>query len=451
MSKRLWLKSILPVAVLAALVVAAVAGIPGAALAQGEITVVSDKVTPRFQEGITFSLEARGSASDITKVTLYYQIVGQAVTSYAYPKFDAGRTVKAEHVWDTKKGYIPPGVSISYYYLLEDAAAHQLKTSPQTFLYPDTRHTWKSQKTETLSLNWYQGNDAFGQELFGAAKAAMAQLETDAGVTVKIPVSIWIYDSYDELRKSMEAGAKEWTGGVSYSDMGVILIGVPENRLAWGKRAVAHELSHVVIGQATQNPFGDIPHWLNEGLAMYTEGPLESEYSSALSRAVSQNKLLTLKTLSSNFPADSAQATLSYAESYSVVKYLIDTYGRDKLAALLAIYKEGSTYDGALKKVYSLDTDGLDAAWQATLGAKQQAASPTPPRATPTAPRAGVTPSPRAAATPTPAAGAPGLPVDLGGGPTVAVMVLVACVGAICVTVAVAMLAVVTWLATRKR
>ena len=217
--------------------------------------MVSDKVTPRFQESITFSLEARGSASDITKVTLYYQIVGQAVTSYAYPKFDAGRTVKAEHVWDTKKGYIPPGVSISYYYLLEDAAAHQLKTSPQTFLYPDTRHTWKSQKTDNLSLNWYQGSDSFGQELFerGQGGHGPARERTPAS-PCKMPVSIWIYDSYDELRKSMEQGAKEWTGGVSYSDMGVILIGVPENRLAWGKRAVAHELSHVVIDQATQEP-----------------------------------------------------------------------------------------------------------------------------------------------------------------------------------------------------
>ena len=448
MNKRSWLILI----ILSILLLTLVAGMAGSAWAQGEISVGSDRVTPKFQEGITFSLEATDAGSDFTRVTLYYQVVGQSVTSYAYPKFEAGKTVKAEHYWDTKKGYIPPGISITYYYLLEDAAAHQLKTQPRTFLYPDTRHTWRSQKAETLSLNWYQGNDAFGQELLDAAKAALAQLEKDAGVTVKTPVSIWIYDSYDELRKSMEEGAKEWTGGVSYSEMGVILIGIPENRLAWGKRAVSHELSHVVVEQATKNPFGDVPHWLNEGLAMYSEGPLESEYSSALSQALGKNKLLSLKTLSSNFPADSAQATLSYAESYSVVKYLIDTQGRDKMSALLGVFKEGSTYDGALRKVYGLDTDGLDAAWQATLGAKPQAASPTPPRTTPTAPRAGATPTPRAGATPRAAVTAtPGLPVDLSGAPTVAMILVVACVGAICVVAAVALLAVLTWLASRKR
>jgi hypothetical protein len=419
-------------------------GLAGVAWADGEITITSDKAQARFQEQITFNLEAKDDTSDITRITLYYQIVGQPVTSYAYPKFDPGRAVKAEYVWDTKKSYIPPGVSITYYYLLEDAAAHQLKTSPQTFVYTDTRHTWRTEKNSQLSLSWYQGSDSFGRALFGAATTALAQLATDAGVTVTVqsPVSIWIYDSYDELRKSMEQGAKEWTGGVSYSDMGIILIGVPENRLEWGKRAVAHELSHVVIDRATHNPFGDLPRWLNEGLAMYAEGPLESEYQAALDRAISQNKLLSLRTLSSNFPADSAQATLSYAESYSVVKYLIDTHGRDKMAALLNTFKEGSTYDGALKKVYGLDTDGLDAAWQASFGGKRAAPSAT------AAPRATTTPVPRR----TPSAiagpaqpGAPSLPTN------VAMLLGLACVGATCVVLAVALIVLVTWLARRRR
>ena len=303
------------------LALALLLSVVGSIHADGEITVTADKVTGKFQQNITFSLEAQGSAADITRVTLYYQVGNQPVTSYAYPKFDAGRSIKAEHVWDTKKAYIPPGVTINYYYSLEDSASHQLKTERKSFLYTDTRHTWKSKTTGNLTLSWYQGSDSFGNDLFEAAKTALAQLEKDAGVSVQEPVSLWIYESYDELRSAMEQGAKEWTGGVSYSDMGVILIGIAESNLAWGKRAVSHELSHVVIDQATHNPFGDLPRWLNEGLAMYSEGPLESQYKTSLDRAVSQGKLLSLKTISSNFPADSNQATLSYAESYSVLKY----------------------------------------------------------------------------------------------------------------------------------
>jgi hypothetical protein len=424
------------------LLLVAILGVVGIGYAQGEITVVSDKVTANFQQNMTFSLEAKGSASDIITVTLYYQVGNQPVTSYAYPKFSAGRSIKAEYVWDTKKAYLPPGVTVSYYYLLEDGAAHQLKTERKSFVYTDTRHTWKSKSTGQLTLSWYQGSDSFGNDLFEAAKTALAQLEKDAGVSVQQPVSLWIYDSYDELRSSMEQGAKEWTGGVSYSEMGVILIGVAESNLAWGKRAVSHELSHVVIDQATHNPFGDLPRWLNEGLAMYSEGALESQYKTSLDRAVSQGNLLSLKTISSNFPADSNQATLSYSESYSVVKYLIDTFGRDKMAALLNVFKDGATYDGALKKVYGLDTDGLDAAWQGSLGIRAAAGTATP------AARTSPTPGRSGSATPSPIV--PELPT--GAIPTGwTTLLLGLCVGCGCVSVAVLVLVVITWLARRRR
>jgi len=409
------------------------------ALADGEITVTQDRVTTRFQEHITFSLEAQGSTSDIVKVTLYNRVGNQPALNYAYPRFEPGRSIKAEYVWDARKSYLPPGVTLTYYYLLEDAEGHQLKTEPKTFVYTDDRHQWRSRIAGKLSLNWYQGTDAFGQELFAAAQTGLAQLERDAGVTVQQPISIWIYHSYEELRQSIEPGAKEWTGGVSYSELGVILIGVPENRLAWGKRAVAHELSHVVIYQATYNPFGDIPRWLNEGLAMYAEGPLEQEYSSALQRAAAQGKLISLKSLASNFPADPAQATLSYAQSYSVVKYLIDAYGRDKMAALLATFKEGSTYDGALRKVYGLNTEELDAAWQASLGVKP-AATPTP------TPRTRVTPTPRPGRQPTPIM--PAMPIDLRSVATVAALVGLS---AGCLVIAIILLVLVTYLFTRQK
>ncbi len=422
----------------------------GPAFAQGEITVVSESATPKFQTGVTFTLEVKGSASDITNITLYYQLGGQAVTNYAYPTFTAGRSAKAEYLLDTKKSYLPPGVSITYYYVIDDGQAHKLKTDPKSVLYSDSRHTWKTLKNDKLSLSWYQGSDSFGQALFDAAKAGLAKLEADAGVTVNRPVSLWIYATFEELRGSLAQGANEWTGGVSFSDMGIILIGIAESNLDWGKRAAVHELSHVVVDQATHNPYGDLPRWLNEGIAMNSEGPMENTYKSALDNAVKNNSLLSLKTISSNFPAASAQASLAYAESLSVVKFLIDKYGRDKLAALLSVFKEGSTYDGALKKVYGMDTDGLDAAWQASLGSKPQAASPTPPRATATPQRS--TPSAPGSPTATPRIAPTPRPQDTGiPGPQTYVLLVVICLASLCLFMGVGIIVLVAWLVRRAK
>jgi hypothetical protein len=53
-------------------------------------------------------------------------------------------------------------------------------------------------------------------------------------------------------------------------------------------------------------------------------------------------------------------ANLSYAESYSIIEFLVDSYGQGKMSELLSTFKAGSTYDGALLKVYVFDMDGLD-------------------------------------------------------------------------------------------
>jgi hypothetical protein len=44
-------------------------------------------------------------------------------------------------------------------------------------------------------------------------------------------------------------------------------------------------LSHIVVGLATKNPFGDLPRWLDEGLAMYAEGELPARNRRALEQA----------------------------------------------------------------------------------------------------------------------------------------------------------------------
>ncbi|MEM9775938.1 MAG: peptidase MA family metallohydrolase, partial [Chloroflexota bacterium] len=63
-----------------------------------------------------------------------------------------------------------------------------------------------------------------------------------------------------------------------------------------------------------------------------------------------------------------------YTQSYIIVKYLIDTYGSDKMAELLNTVKSGNRIDTALEIVYGFDTSELDAEWRGTTGF---AATPT--------------------------------------------------------------------------
>lgn len=345
---------------------------------QGSIEVISNKHTNEFPNQIKFALEA-SSASEITKITLYYKLKGSSILTYAYPKFQRGRRIQTEYVWNTQTKYVPPGAELQYYWTIEDASGNKLKTQQSSFTIEDTRFRWQKQGNDKVTLYWYQGDASFAANILQFANKALDELSREVGIQLQEPVKIYIYASTKDLLGALEPKAQEWTGGRSFSELGIIALTVEPSTsgISWAQRAVPHELSHVVIHQATRNPYGDIPQWLDEGLAMHAEGELDASYQRVLEAAIKNNRLISLKSLASNFPADPEQARLSYAESHSVVEFILKRYGREKMAALLAVFKEGSTYDDALMAALGVDVDSLETEWRASLGL-EPIGTPTP-------------------------------------------------------------------------
>ena len=367
-------------------------------LADEGIVVKSNTHANFYPKSISFQLNAESTA-DITRVKLNYRVLGNAANNYAYPEgFRPGEQVDVKYELNTQKSYLPPEVEIRYYWEIEDAAGQRLRTEPVTFAVTDTRFQWKRIEEGNIVLLWYQGTEDFARELVSSATGALEQLSRDAGIKPKQRVKILAYASQADMLGALEPGAHEWTGGRSFSSESIVVIAITPNASGreFARRAIPHELSHVVIHQATDNPYGGIPQWLNEGLAMYAEGSPEDTYREVLDRAIRDNALLSLKTLSSNFPADPQQATLSYAESYSVVKFILDRYGREKMAKLLAVFAEGSTYDAAAKAALGVTVDELEREWRASLGlatADPQARSTAPLGVTPVPGRPSSAPS----------------------------------------------------------
>jgi hypothetical protein len=145
--------------------------------------------------------------------------------------------------------------------------------------------------------------------------------------------------------------------------------------LAWGEGTVAHELTHVVVHQLTYTCLGSLPTWLDEGLATWVEGnPRQDAFDAALE----SDTLHSLQSLSGGFPANTARACLAYAQSYHVVRYLLEEYGRDEMSRLLQAFSEGATVDRALAQVYGLDLLGLENAWRISLGLSPREVAATP-------------------------------------------------------------------------
>lgn len=343
---------------------------PGAVNING-FNVILSKPEVEFPDSITFDIDVAAKA-DISKITLQYQVQQVSVfpvTSVAFPTFTSTSRVKTSWKWDmTQTGGLPPGTDLSYWWAIEDAQGNTAQTPVSTLSFDDQRHSWKSLSENGITLFWYQGNDSFIQQLMTAAKAALDRLAGDIGAQLQDNVSIYIYASTQDLQNAM-IYPNEWTGGVAYPQYHTIAIGISPDNLDWGKGAIAHELSHLVVSQVTFSGYGiELPTWLDEGLAMYTEGSLESDMVSALRNAIIQNNLISARSLCSPFPAEANAATLAYAESYSLVKYLLEQYGgQAKMQEFLNAFKQGSGYNEALNNVYGLDIDKLNDLWSAYI------------------------------------------------------------------------------------
>ena len=198
------------------------------------------------------------------------------------------------------------------------------------------------------------------------------------------PIHLFIYANTDDMKEAI-LYEPTWTGGMAFPEHDIVIIGISPRDLAWGRSTIAHELTHVLVGHLTFSCLGDVPTWLNEGLAVYSEGGLDPASESQLNEAIQGDQLLSVRSLSGGFSEIPGKAYLSYSQSYSIVKFLIETYGQDKMYSLLISLRDGTTIDDALIKVYGFDVEGLEDAWRGAIGAAPQPASAQPTaRPTPT-------------------------------------------------------------------
>jgi len=349
-------------------------------LAAPATTITSDEPTLNFPISITFRATIESSAP-ITSVTLEYgtdQLTCGSVIAKAFPAFTPGTSINPEWTWEMRQsGSLPPGATLWWRWRYSDANGVESVSEKKTLTWLDTEHNWQTVTSGYINLHWYSGDMAFAQDLLTAAETGLARLQNDAGLQPDQPIHLYIYANTDDMKDAI-LYEPSWTGGLAFSDHDIVIIGISQRDLEWGRTTIAHELTHVLVGHLTFSCLGDVPTWLAEGLAVYSEGALDPTSEAQLNEAISNDQLLSVRSLSGGFSEVPSRAYLSYSQSYSIVKYLIDTYGQDNMNSLLITLRDGTTIDDALMKNYGFDVEGLEKAWRDAIGAAPKTASAQP-------------------------------------------------------------------------
>jgi hypothetical protein len=358
---------------------------PISANAQGSIVATNDRAKLDFPNSLTFSVHLK-SGVKIDRVVLEYgveQLTCGNVIAEAFPTFTPGTEVDATWTWEMKQtGSQPPGSNIWWRWRVTDANGKDTLTEQKSIIWLDDQHAWKTSSGGDLNLHWYNGGSSFGSELHDSAVKSLGDLATATGLQLDATTDLYIYANTQDMRDAVlyEPG---WTGGLAYPDHNIVIIGIAPDQIDWGKRTEAHELTHVLVGHLTFSCLGDVPTWLNEGLAVYGEGGPEQNGVTQFNDALAKDTLISVRSLSGGFSEDPGKADLSYSESYNLVNFLVKQYGQDKMTELLKMLRDGSTVDEALKAIYSFDIEGFEDAWRASIGAKPRSIDHASPTATP--------------------------------------------------------------------
>jgi hypothetical protein len=339
---------------------------------QNEISVQENSADINFPETITFQLQA-SSSTKIASIRLEFGTdalaCGESVSRAIPEDYEPDTEIAVEWVWNLRRsGSVPPGTEIWWRWVLENEAGEKIETPVQRLIYLDEIFAWRTRASEHLSLNWYEGSEQFASSLLQAGESALARLHQMTGVVVEEQIKIYIYTSSEDMQEAT-LFAPGWSGGRAFPWNSAIIIGVAPSNLNWGLDTMAHELAHVIIGHYTFSCVDSSPTWITEGLAMVTEGDLDPYYQNLLQDAVDDNTLLSVREVGQIFSADPDLASLSYAESFSLVTYLLEAHGDESMLQLLDHFKQGESEDRALEEVYGVDRDGLEILWRDWLAA----------------------------------------------------------------------------------
>lgn len=323
----------------------------------------------RFENGWPDSVTVTslvGGGEDIESATFLYAVLPEGALTREPAEIASGDVTRVTAVFPTRDPmiWIPAGADFKWQWEFVFADGEKFETEPQIWRYEDPRFEWQSLKEGVLEVAWYDDRGV-AQRMLDEGIDALEEISPFLGLDELIPIKVYVWANTEDARQVERIQSERFeesviTGGTRVlADL--VHIYTPSR---W---VVRHELTHVLTKLAGEGPYGDLPAWLDEGMATLAEGDWLDRRGGALQYAINNDIVLSLRSMESpsNRPGF---VDIFYGQSAAIVLYLLNEYGNEKMNDLFRAFKEGSGVDEALTEVYGLDRDGLDNAWRDSVG-----------------------------------------------------------------------------------
>ncbi len=179
---------------------------------------------------------------------------------------------------------------------------------------------------------------------------------------------IYLYDTQEEYKKANSN--LDWS-------IGLVMVGnktIQSYTAAPGllDNVLAHELAHIIFREMVGFNNPAVPLWLDEGVAVFHEKRSNNQsVKKYLAKKLQDNTSISLSQLYSfdlMHTKDKQLVELFYLESYSLLNYLINVFGRDKFVSFCQYLRDHRDLTRALRSTYSFDSQlEFEKSWKAYI------------------------------------------------------------------------------------
>ena len=364
---------IAPVVFGLALLLAGLVWVDVARAQESELRVVDYRVENNFPKDVKFYVAAAGP-NEIVQVRVNLQKIGQTTRgSYLQVDFEPGTSVSGEaELLTGGNNYVPPGTGLTYQIEVTDETGQILLTPTEVFVYLDNRFEWLTVSEGIITVFY---NDPLvqsrGEHVLETALKTMEITGPLLGIAPELPVHIITYHNYRDMIgalpfRSEATRSQLITAGMAFDEERVLMVHSGDGSVT---SATAHEFVHLLVGDVLGRAYFQAPAWLNEGLAEYgSEHGVNREIKNrTVERAIDNDKVRPLWHLGT-YSGTPEETLYAYGQGDSVVTFMVQEYGAEKMAELMQAIIRTFDIDTALEQVYGVDQHGIDSAWRRAIG-----------------------------------------------------------------------------------
>jgi len=179
------------------------------------------------------------------------------------------------------------------------------------------------------------------------------------------PIRVYITDSQAAFEQLAGSHLPYWTAAVTIFPKQIIVLkspGLTNTNLRQFRETVEHEFIHLYQGLFV--PLNITPAWFNEGWANYISRPYDIQSRIILSRAILKNRIIPLSKLVDFLTYNHLQAELAYAESSSMIEFLVVVYGEQIIHEIFSDIVVTKNFHVTLQRLTDTEIEILEYRWK---------------------------------------------------------------------------------------